>query len=189
MTRSKGEYTASQPEKIDSVTSAVLSASTLTVRSTVPASLLSSTVWRPAMRSVSIKGVAPRALPSTSTCAPEGVDVTCNAPLALRGVIGGRTATGLSVATRVFDGMLHQYRPPATPAASAVAATRNRSHRLRPSPRAPRCSPRARIVVRDRAAKDGPVSRLVRDGGGSCGAGADAGWVVRDGVMACGATV
>src|SRR5207237_9160112 len=89
-----GDKTEIQPGKIASSMSAVPFAVTVTLRRTMPASLLKTISWWPGLTSFNASGVTPRGLPSTITCAPIGVDFTFNAPVALRATVADGVAAG-----------------------------------------------------------------------------------------------
>src|SRR5262245_4409279 len=196
---SNGEYTATQPEKIASSSVTVLPAATVMVRRTSPASPVSTTSCRPGLTSASCSGVTPRGLPSTTTRAPEGVDVTLTVPDGFRTTAGGgsarrSTAAGVSDDDRKSDSDFSPYDATATarmPTARPTPTTG--SHGGIRAPRARRvfgfggedgggCRCRVSTVASSTDADSGSISSDVdatigagRGGGAACGWGIGAG--------------
>src|SRR4051794_3429144 len=157
MVTSNGANTVTKPEKMASSIAVVVFAATVTVRVTEPASLCSTSSWRPGVRSATSTGVTPRDLPSTRTRAPGGVEVTCMMPtgffaIAADGLAGGAVRTG-SAGTA---GSASQSRGPATNAIATSAAAI-----------APRVSQRRVAGSRVTGRRAGAAG----DGGGRLGAG------------------
>src|SRR3990172_3939378 len=125
--RSNGEYTATQPEKIISSSTTDSEAVMVTVRLTEPSALSSTTWCSPRLRSSSVSGVIPRNLPSTSTRAAGGTELTCSRPVVFRIGTAALAATGAAGPTgRSIVGFcvpLLQYEVTLLPTAASVAMT------------------------------------------------------------------
>src|SRR5205814_1840921 len=131
MVTSNGANTFTQPAKIDSEICAVSPALTTNDRWIEPSLLCRSTSCGPGARSSTVNGVIPRALPSSTTCAPAGSDVSSSRPVvaglsdaAGRGAMRDPATTESSAVTaaRAFAVPVDQYAFTVTPTAAMIAA-------------------------------------------------------------------